>query len=269
MPTTRRGTMSTGHLHSRLILGDSLGEGPVPAWLGAAYGEFRRNVTDPGYPCYFGTRAELAGHLYYTYADHVACAQLPASILKFLELKRASPHFDTNLAIFLAPETQACSHDDYRARLWHLLQHLHDHDPVAWPATFASEPGDVLWEFAFGGEQFFVFCASPSYHRRRSRNLGDCQVLMLQPRSSFTVVERSANGAAARARVRERIARWDDIGAHPDLGTFGDPASREWKQYFLPDDMTMTTGRCPFRHRGLDKDESADAPTTTQTGTHR
>lgn len=267
MPTTRRRTMTDGHLQSRLILGDTVGQALTPPWLDAAYREFRRNVTDPDYPCYFGTRAELAGHLYYTYADDAACTRLPVSVLKFLDLKRASPHFDTNLAIFLAPESQARSHDDYRDRLWRLLQHLHDHDPMAWPATFASEPGDVLWEFAFGGEQFFVFCASPSYRRRRSRNLGDCQVLMMQPRSSFTVVERSANGAAARARVRERIAQWDDVGAHPDLGTFGDPASREWKQYFLPDDMTRTTGRCPFRHRGLETDDSADAPAIAQNGT--
>lgn len=260
--------MSQGDIQPRLIVGDKLGETPCPEWLSAAYGEFRRHVTHPDYPCYFGTRAELAGHLYYTYCEQPTCPLLPAALLKFLELKRASEHYDTNLAVFLAPEADQRSHRYYHDRLWRLLQHLHDRDPIAWPDTFASEPDHTFWEFAFGGEQFFVFCASPSYRLRHSRNLGNCQILMMQPRSSFSVVEKSVNGAAARARVRQRIAKWDAIGAHPDLGVFGDPGSREWKQYFLSDDMAKSVGRCPFKHAKHRDQETAEDPAPAQNGTH-
>jgi len=34
------------------------------------------------------------------------------------------------------------------------------------------------------------------------------------------------------------------------VGAYGDPANREWRQYFLPDDNDISEPRCPFRHRG-------------------
>jgi len=38
---------------------------------------------------------------------------------------------------------------------------------------------------------------------------------------------------------------WDGgVEAHPDLGVFGDPDNREWKQYFLPDSDEAVTGAC-------------------------
>ncbi len=237
------------HLQSRLILGDTVGQASPPQWLLNSYQEFRRHVTDPEYPCFFGSRAEQAGHLFYTYCEHARSPMLPRSVQNFIKLKRESEHFDTNLAVFLAPEPDQRSHDYYRNRLWQLLSHLHANDNQAWPEEFPIAPEETNWEFTFGGEQFFIFSTSPSYRLRKSRNLGVCQILMMQPRSSFDVLSSNANGAGAREKVRQRIRAWDDVGVHPDLGVYGDPASREWKQYFLPDDMTPEAGQCPFRHQ--------------------
>jgi FPC/CPF motif-containing protein YcgG len=256
---TVRSAAAEGHLDRRLIFGRTVGVAEPPPWLRRAYAEFRRNVTDPAYPCFFGTKAENAGHLYYTYCESPTCPTLPDSIRHFLELKRGSVHFDTNLALFVAPESEPRPHEFYRDRLWEMLRHLHENDREPWPVGCMRDPDDPHWEFTFGGEQFFVFTASPSYTARRSRNLGACQVMMMQPRSSFVVVENEAHGIGARSIVRRRIAAWDDVGVHPDLGTYGHPEFREWKQYFLPNDMTPESGRCPFHH-GLSDTSGTDAP---------
>lgn len=236
----------TTHLLNRLIHGNEVGQVSPPQWMVSAYHEFRRHVTHPDYPCFFGTRAELSGHLYYTYCDQAECPVLPDSLRHFIKLKRQSEHFDTNMAVFMAPKVRERSHDYYQDRLWRLLNHLHIEDRETWPESTETEPDKANWEFTFGGEQFFVFSTSPSYQMRRSRNLGDCQILMIQPRSSFTVLSKNANGTAVRERVRERLRQWDNTGVHPDLGVYGDSANREWKQYFLPDDMQPVTGKCPF-----------------------
>ncbi len=240
--------MSTAHFQSQLIYGDHVGEHSPPPWLLTAYSEFRRHLTDPEYPCFFGSRAEQAGHLFYTYCEHGLSDSLPKSLHHFIKLKQASEHFDTNLVVFLAPKRQQMPHSYYSKRFWRLLDHLHQQDSEPWPEQTPVDPQLADWQFCFGGEQFFIFSASPSYQRRKSRNLGDCQILLMQPRSSFAILNTNANGASARAKVRTRIANWDEIKAHPDLGVFGDPASREWKQYFLPDNMTSHAGQCPFHH---------------------
>jgi FPC/CPF motif-containing protein YcgG len=36
---------------------------------------------------------------------------------------------------------------------------------------------------------------------------------------------------------------------HPDIGFYGDPINREWKQYALPDDNEPEAGICPFHAR--------------------
>lgn len=241
--------MSTAQFKSNLIVGPNIGESRPPLWLSKAYRDFHQHVTDPEYPCFFGTRAEQSGHLYYSYAKHAQCPSLPQSLRQFIQIKQHSEHFDTNLVIFLEPERQQMSHRYYHDRFWRLLNHLHQHDQSEWPANTTTDPHDVAWEFSFGGEQFFVFSASPSYESRKSRNLGVCQIILMQPRSSFGILKTSDNGASVRANVRERIINWDTTGVHPDLGVFGDPVAREWKQYFLPDDMKPVTGKCPFRHK--------------------
>jgi hypothetical protein len=75
-------------------------------------------------------------------------------------------------------------------------------------------------------------------------------VMLFQPRSVFVdAVTKRAIGTQARAEVRRRLLAWDGIPHHPDLGVYGDPENREWKQYFLPDDQEPVKGECPFMAR--------------------
>lgn len=92
-----------------------------------------------------------------------------------------------------------------------------------------------------------VFASTPAYRRRGSRNMGNSLVLLFQPRRVFDGIEGGTPaGTRAREIIRARMEAWDGMEAHPDMGSYGDPSSHEWKQYFLPDDNAPVTGRCPF-----------------------
>jgi FPC/CPF motif-containing protein YcgG len=42
------------------------------------------------------------------------------------------------------------------------------------------------------------------------------------------------------------LADYDDVDPHPDIGDYGDPATREWKQYLPPTSNDESLGEFPF-----------------------
>ncbi|WP_372084535.1 non-ribosomal peptide synthase/polyketide synthase [Tistrella mobilis] len=233
---------------ARLIRDDGLVTPPPPAWLPPFYDLFHAKVTDPAYPCFFGTLAERKGEMFYAWVDRADdLSGVPAAMATFLRLAAERPEEKNNFALFFPPEPEPLSHSAYRDRFWRVLQHLHDHDPAPTFETLETEPDDAAWEFGFGGEQMFAVGCAPSYKARDSRNLGPGMVILFQPRSVFidTITKREI-GAEARSVVRKRLLAWDGQPVHPDLGVYGDTDNREWKQYFLADGNDPEAGRCPF-----------------------
>ncbi len=260
MDRTRTGrTRNVTPWTERLVLGGQVGLSDPPEWLSHSYDEFRRNVTHPEFPCFFGTQAEMRGEMFYTFVTARDLSHLPATMEKFVELSGALENQRNNFAVFFEPESQSFSHDAFRRLCWDVLQYLHDHDADPYAAA-QPDPDDAAWEFCFAGMQMFVVGCSPTYVQRRSRNIGPGMVMLFQPRSVFidTVTKREI-GVEARASVRRRLLAWDDIAAHPDLGVYGDSNNREWKQYFLPDDNAPEIGACPFlRRRALAASQTQD-----------
>jgi len=230
---------------NRVIAGTRVGELRLPDWLIASHSRFRETVLDPRYPCYFGSSAEGRGELYYAYVERGQLEHLPQTLSTFIAVASTQTNQRNNLAVFFQPEPKPLTHDRYRAMFWDCLQFLHDHDPSPAPRAQMLQPSDALWEFPFDGAQFFVVGISPSYVRRHSRNLGPGMLMLFQPRNVFVddVTGRPIS-QTSRAIVRKRLAEWDEIPAHPDLNVYGDPANREWKQYFLPDDQQAGQSEC-------------------------
>jgi uncharacterized protein len=130
---------------------------------------------------------------------------------------------------------------------WEVLQLLHEQDS---DSAMDMPPDLPLWEFSFERHEMFVVGASPTYRIRRSRNLGPGMVLIFQPRSLFIDPETSKPIAMeVRRRIHRRMLAYDGMAVHPDIGFYGDPINREWKQYALPDDNEPETGTCPFHVR--------------------
>lgn len=128
--TTR---MSSGandpkHWTSRIIIGDTRGLSHPPAWLVDSYAEFRKQVTHPAFPCYFGSIAEKKKEMFYTYVEGRDLSTLPVTMRQFARLSAGIEDERNNLAVFFQPEENVEEHEQFRAFCWSVLQFLHNHD---------------------------------------------------------------------------------------------------------------------------------------------
>jgi FPC/CPF motif-containing protein YcgG len=218
----------------------------LPGYFREALAPFRENVGDKAYPCYFGRRALQQGELFVTHVGKDAAGELAGTLAAFLDYVRATPQRRQVLAAFAEPAGEQ-SHEDHARRFWGILRWLHDNDPRAWPADVPGDPHDPAWEFSFNGTPMFVFAAAPTHELRRSRNLGDCLVLLFQPRNVFTGIEGGTRaGKVARRRIRDALDKWDIVPVHPSMGDYGDPSNFEWRQYFVPDGQSDMYPVCPL-----------------------
>ena len=222
----------------------------IPDWVRRSYRVFHENLIAREYPCYFGSIAEKQGDVRYAYVEGEDHTHLPETLETFVDIVRTNLQRQLVLTLFYQPEAEARPHDYYEAKFWELLRFLHQHDPHPWPNGHASDPADPLWEFAFGGMTMFVFSAAPTYKVRRSRNLGEGMLVFFQPRNVFNGIEGDTPaGDKVRKIIRDRLVAWDEVAPHPHLGSYGNPLSLEWKQYFLPDDNSHITAECPFKSK--------------------
>ncbi|MET8682650.1 YqcI/YcgG family protein [Streptomyces sp. NPDC004732] len=159
---------------------------------------------------------------------------------------------ETSLIVFFRPDGRTRTMGEYRAKFWSVLQHLHDTDESPWPAEVPHDTDDPWWEFSFGDTPIFVVCNTPAHVLRRSRH-SPVFFITFQPRWVFEELgAETAPGAAARRIIRKRLSRYDAVEASEELGSYGDPDNREWRQYFLADSSDAPeaeASRCPFRSR--------------------
>ncbi|MEC3918402.1 YqcI/YcgG family protein [Nocardia sp. CDC160] len=226
--------------------GEAIGAPEIPRWFASALTVFQWEVGHRDYPCHFGRRALERRELFVTPLERNDYRPLAERLAVFLDYVRPTPKLRQVLAAFIEPDDSA-SHEDHAQTFWAALRYLHRHDDRPWPADFARDPADPLWEFCFHGTAMFVFAAAPTHRLRRSRRLGESLVLMFQPRNVFHGIEGGTPaGAAARKQIRDRLAAWDVATLHPSMGDYGDPSNFEWRQYFIPDDDTDAYQSCPF-----------------------
>lgn len=237
----------------RVLLGDLVGRAvQTPEWFIRCLETFHTIVTDPEYPCYFGSAAAHRGELYYTISDPCTQHLLARTLQNFLANARLVPDERRNLTVFFPPDALPLAHSEYERRFWSVLRALHQADASPWPDSVSVDPDQANWEFCFAGEPVFVFCAAPSYRLRSSRNLGPGMLMLMQPRRSFFGIEgHTRAGIQARNKTRERLEKWDQMPVHPDLGVYGESDNREWRQYVLPDGNSPVTGTCPFATRSV------------------
>jgi FPC/CPF motif-containing protein YcgG len=221
----------------------------TPDWVRAAYHSYRKEISDPAFPCYFGTKAEQQGHMRYLYADDDQRDNLPAAVADFVRFSRDNPRRRHVLIVFLRGPGSDTPFTTDEERFWQFLAELHESDPEPWPADVPSDPDDPRWEFCFAGDPMFAFPSIPSYQRRRSRRIGDGFAVCFQPRRVFFGVGRDdPGGIRIRHEIYDRVRRWDSIPPHPALEplAYGDTEMREWRQYVLPDGNVPLLDRCPL-----------------------
>jgi uncharacterized protein len=239
--------MSAQHWTTRILHYGHLGPAVEDKWKLDAYEQYRAKLRNPEYPCFFGQSAEARGEMLYSFIAWSDLRAFVTNMQQFVTLIGTPAHERASLAAFFEPDPAITDHVAFVDRFWQVLQFLHDHDRI--PCT-EKAPEHPLWEFGFEGCEMFVVGASPTYQRRRSRNLGPGMVLVFQPRHLFIDPATSEPIAGdVRKRIHKRMLAYDEMIVHPDIGFYGNPGNREWKQYALPDDNQPETGICPFHTR--------------------
>ncbi|WP_101296176.1 YqcI/YcgG family protein [Halegenticoccus soli] len=224
----------------------------LPQWAKRRYRAFDETMTgeDAPYPCYFAVSAHRDGDLRYLFSPSETSDDGKATFAEELAtyLDAAPSIADvTALAVFFEPPSASLSAKDYHDRFWDLLDHLHRHDPAPWPESIPTDPSDPKWEFCFAGEPIFLVARAPCYERRHSRYAPHGLEITVQPRWVFDGLGGDTEaGQNARRVIRDRLADYDDVPRHPDIGDYGEPGVREWKQYVLPDTNEERVDTFPF-----------------------
>jgi FPC/CPF motif-containing protein YcgG len=241
-------TVEVSDWTTRVLDHNLLGITPRENWKVKAYQQYKAKLCAAEYPCFFGQTGELRGEMMYTFVSRGALIPLADAMQRFVSLLAALEYARCSLVTFFEPDESLSDHAGFLNRFWKILQFLHELDPQ--PAEL--NPEHPLWEFSFARCEMFAVGASPTYSRRRSRNLGSGMVIIFQPRILFIDPATAAPIAAeVRQRIHKRMLAYDGMAVHPDIGFYGQHTNREWKQYALPDDNSPERGHCPFHARNL------------------
>lgn len=213
-----------------------------------------RLADEPDFPCLFSKNAFEKKLLKFIFVEAVSddgLHALGAGLTEYVELSR---DWDGSLntayplvVAFSLSVTRSFSAEGYDAFGWHLLQRLHEIDPAPWPESVGTDPDSASWSMCFNGMPIFCNMSHPAHTARRSRNLGDHFLFIINPRERFDVVAGDTpSGRKVRANIRSRIARYDGMPHCPQLASYG-VGGVEWWQYSIADANVERTDKCPFR----------------------
>ncbi|MFP7298152.1 YqcI/YcgG family protein [Neobacillus niacini] len=231
------------------------------AWKKDAMNKFHERMMDKEqlFPCIPATMGYKLNRFYFGFVSN---PQQPQASKRLAHLLREYSNIYksigtyTSLIIFYEP-SPICSVDlsveDYEQLFWEQLNQISEMDEMEWPSHIPTDPNSTMWEFCFHGEQYFMYCATPSHINRNSRYF-PYFMLAITPRwvlEKFTASPQHAE--KVKTKIRERLSDYDSISIHPDLNTYGNNDNYEWKQYFLRDDKT-TISQCPFHKKNREQE---------------
>lgn len=240
----------TGLLFDQSELQDAIETGELSPWKKKRYIEFRETMRNTRYPCHFAVNTECNDSARYLFAgdtqDRDALLKVREGLHQYLERYQSIAE-RTTLVMFFKPPTKDQSEQEYRERFWRVLEFLNERDPEPWPSDVPRDPDDPEWEFCFSGEPMFIVGRAPFYTDRKSRYTPYGLEITIQPRRTLDDIGGdTTKGQRVRSVIRDRLTEYDDIAPHPDIGDYGDPDTREWKQYLLPTSNTESLSEFPF-----------------------
>lgn len=240
----------TGLLFDQSGLRAAIEAGELTPWKEQRYLAFRKTMRETRYPCHFAVRAERTDSARYLFAgdarDRDALHAVREGLRLYLERYQSIAE-RTTLVIFFEPPTGNLREQEYRDRFWSVLEFLNRRDPEPWPSEVPNDPDDPEWEFCFSGEPMFIVGRAPFYTDRKSRYTPYGLEITIQPRRILDDISGDTiEGQQARSVISDRLEEYDDVAPHPDIGDYGDPDTREWKQYLLPGSNGESLDEFPF-----------------------
>lgn len=221
---------------------------PEGTWQRTAYDEYSRVLLDEEliFPCIYATKGYKADNQVYTFIDsddlsdprHIR--QLADCLADYLpKARNMGPN--TSLVLLAKHNDNPRTVDEYHSLFWKLLDGVAKLDKKPWPAHIPRTIDDAKWCFCFAGEPFFTVAQTPAHQTRRSRYAKGVTIVF-QPKWIFDILfSTDAKRAAALAKVRSLLVKYDPIPVSPDLKNYGEPDSREFEQYYLLDENVSAT----------------------------
>ncbi|WP_424475140.1 YqcI/YcgG family protein [Oceanobacillus kimchii] len=215
-------------------------------WKQDAYQYFQFMIGEKNdYPCVPARQGLKNNRLRFSFLDDVDDTKMLASSLKeYGDISKAIGQY-TSLVMFLHMDETQATMENYQDLFWDLLSDVTNYDTSDWPVNIPDNPEHHEWEFCFGGEPYFVFCATPVHQLRKSRYF-PYMMLAFQPRFVFDELNAStAYGRKMKKVIRQRLQAFDSTSVHPELKWYGNTDNHEWKQYFIGED-DHSLSKCPF-----------------------
>lgn len=209
---------------------------------------------DSDFPCVFAKNAFKKVALRFLFVPddtEGSVRDLAEGLEQYVELSRSwDGTVDTAYPLIIAYSKEAISSEElsaYQNFGWAILQRLHHLDKVEWPSDIARDADSPSWSMCFAGMPLFFNMSAPVHTRRKSRNLGDYFIMVVNPRERFDdVAGNTRKGSKIREKIRNRIEAYDGIPHAPQLSSYS-TGGLEWWQYSLHDGNEIRQDRCPFR----------------------
>ncbi|EIT85014.1 hypothetical protein A374_11970 [Fictibacillus macauensis ZFHKF-1] len=209
------------------------------------------------FPCVPAIQGLLANELRFGFIEHASLETMGTQFAQLLTEYNAIARETGNYAaliVFCGPGKEN-SIEAYEETFWRLLEETTSLDEVPWPEAIPHDPHHHAWEFCFGQEPYFVYCATPLHEMRQSRYF-PYLMFALTPRWVLTQFNENKKRAEKMSKhIRERLVAYDHAPIHPDLNQYGNSDNHEWKQYFLRDDEQRLS-KCPFHHLWTEQKQS-------------
>jgi FPC/CPF motif-containing protein YcgG len=230
------------------------------AWRYQAFKEIAECLRPPSsFPCVFSQNAFKRHLLQFIFVDTADDENLILASRDLALYTQAARAWDgavnTARPLVVAFSLEAAKFDtlaDYHRFGWRVLQVWHENDPVRWPEEVATNPHQPFWSMCFDGTQLFVNMSAPAHRVRRSRNLGQHFLFIVNPRERFDIVAGDTpEGRTVRSHIRKRVEDYDGYPHSLQLGSY-QAGEIEWWQYGIIETNEDRTDRCPFVFRGRD-----------------
>lgn len=225
------------------------------SWYYQCYLDIRQKLEVPSeFPCVFSQNAFRRKLIQFCFVESVNnehMIELADDLRSYIEdanqwdgkVNSAKPlivSFSTNCAKFDTLE-------EYHNFGWDVLQKLHLLDNVPWPNNVVRNPNSPFWSMCFNGVQIFVNMSCPAHKIRKSRNLGQNFIMVINPRERFDIVAGDNEmGRKTRKTIRNRIKKYDGCKHSNQLGSY-QAGEIEWWQYGIIEENIERKDECPFK----------------------
>jgi FPC/CPF motif-containing protein YcgG len=228
---------------------------PEDDWRLPVFREFASTLESEArpFPCLYGITGYRTNQLRFAFLENIEAARLAPILEDYIKNARSfGPQ--TTLVVLSRPGGVEPL-ETYRRRFWTLLSRLSEVDKSKWPEGIPQELDHPAWEFCFAGEPIFVACNTPAHVLRQSRR-SSALMLLFQPRWVFDrILTTPEKAQAVFETVRRRLLGYDLLPPAPSLGRYGDPAVREYQQYFLSERSDKP--KCPFTRLNKNSDHAS------------